>query len=101
MTARLAERRNHHRVRTVLPVCLENATAVMRDMSTSGAYFWIDGMHAIGETVTFSVRFQSSAGGGTVWTCRGNVVRTEPRDSDIGVAVKITETTVESIPQRF
>jgi len=95
MTARLAERRSHYRVRTMLPVHLENASAVMRDMSTTGAYFWINGAREIGETVTFSVQFDSSLARGTVWICQGLVVRKEYRERDIGVAVRITETTLD------
>ena len=93
-TARLAERRNHYRVRTALPVSLENATGIMRDMSTTGAYLWINGMQSVGETIAFSIRFPASEGK-TVWNCEGNVVRVEPREGDIGVAVRITSTTVE------
>jgi len=94
MTARLAERRNHHRVRTALPVSLESATGIMRDMSASGAFFWLSGVHAIGETVSFSIPLQTG-GGRTVWKCEGDVVRTERRGTEVGVAVKITRTTVE------
>jgi len=99
MTARLAERRSFYRVRTALPVSLEGAKGVMRDMSTSGAYFWIDGTHAPGESINFSIHLQS-AEGETVWNCRGNVIRIEPRDSNTGVAVKITDTTVDPVQRR-
>ena len=95
-TARLAERRNFYRVHTALPVSLEGAKGVMRDMSTTGAYFWINGTHAVGDTVTFSIQLQS-AEGKTVWNCRGNVIRIEPSDSNTGVAVKITDTTVDPV----
>jgi hypothetical protein len=96
VTARLAERRNNYRVRTALPVSLESATGILRDMSASGAFFWLSGTHAIGETVSFSIGLQTS-GGRTVWKCQGDVVRTEPRGTDVGVAVKITSTTVEPL----
>lgn len=99
MTARLAERRNFYRVRTALPVSWEGAKGVMRDMSTSGAYFWIDGAHAFGETVKFSIYFQS-AEGETVWNCHGNVIRIEPSDGNTGVAVKITDTAVDPVRRR-
>ena len=90
MTAKLAEKRRDYRVRTALPVSLENATGVTRDMSASGAFFWISGTHAIGESISFSLELKT-AEGSTVWTCQGDVVRTEPRGNDIGVAVRITE----------
>jgi len=93
MTARLDERRNHYRIRTALPVFLGSTRGILRDMSTSGAYFWTRNAPAVGEQVIFSVQVHSSEGR-SAWSCCGNVVRVEPRDSDIGVAVKITKTSV-------
>ena len=93
MTARLDERRNHYRIRTALPVFLGSTRGLLRDMSTSGAYFWARSAPAVGEQVIFSVQVQS-AEGRSAWSCRGDVVRVEPRDEDIGVAVRITKTTV-------
>ena len=93
MTARLDERRNHYRVRTALPVFLGSTRGVLRDMSTTGAYFWTNGSHAVGEQLIFSVQLHSPEGK-TAWSCRADVVRVEPRDGDTGVAVKITRTTV-------
>ena len=99
MTARLEERRNHYRVRTALPVYLGTTRAVLRDMSTSGAYFWTSGTHAVGEQVNFSVQVQSSEGR-TAWNCRADIVRVEPRDSDTGVAVRIKKTSVATPRQQ-
>ena len=95
MTSRLAERRNEYRTGSQLPVYLNNATGVTRDMSASGAYFWTPNTYSVGETISFSIRQQSSEGR-IVWKCQGNVLRTEPQDVYFGVAVRITSTTEEA-----
>jgi len=93
MTASLKEKRKEVRLRTELPVALENATGITRDMSASGAFFWTSGNHAVGEKISFAIGLQD--GTGMVWMCEGVVVRVEPRGEDVGVAVRITRTTVE------
>jgi len=93
MTAKLIEKRKDVRLRTELPVSLENATGIMRDMSSSGAFFWTSGKHAVGDRISFAIELQN--GSGMVWSCEGEVVRVEPRGKDVGVAVKIIGTTVE------
>lgn len=99
MTARLDEKRNHYRIRTALPVYLGTTRGFLRDMSTSGAYFWTSGSHSVGEQVNFLVQLQSPEGR-TAWNCQGDVVRVEPRDSDTGVAVRIKNTTVATPRQQ-
>ena len=94
MKAGQPERRRDRRVETELPVFLGNATGVTRDMSASGAFFWISGAYAVGESISFSMEMKT-AGGRMMWKCRGNVVRTEPRKNDVGVAVRITESAME------
>ena len=94
MRAGQTERRKDKRVETELPVFVGNARGVTRDMSPSGAFFWISGRYAVGESVSFSMEMKT-AGGRMIWKCRGNVVRTEPRAHDVGVAVRITESAME------
>jgi len=94
MTSRLVERRNDQRLGSALPVYLTNATGLMRDKSASGAYFWTPNKYSVGETISFSMRIYTSKGG-TVWKCQGDVLRIEPQEIYLGVAVKITSTTVE------
>jgi len=94
MASRLAERRNEHRVGSARPVYLHNATGIMRDMSASGAFFWTRNKYSVGETINFSISLYTSEGR-TVWKCRGDVLRTEPQERNLGIAVKITSTTVE------
>ena len=94
MKSRSVERRNEQGFGSALPVYLKNGTGVMRDMSASGAYFVTHNTYRIGETINFSISTYASDGR-TVWKCRGDVLRTEPQDRNIGVAVKITGTKVE------
>lgn len=94
MTVRLKEKRKEVRLRTELPVALENATGITRDMSASGAFFWTSGNHAVGEKISFAIGLQD--GKGTVWMCEGVVVRVEPRGKDVGVAVRITSAMVQT-----
>ena len=63
MTARLAERKGMYvRARADLPMSLEKATGIARDMSAAGAFFWISGKHAIGETISFSIGLKTDWG---------------------------------------
>ncbi|MDH3317323.1 MAG: PilZ domain-containing protein [Gammaproteobacteria bacterium] len=96
MTAKLAEKRRDNRVHTALPVSLENATGITRDMNASGAFFWLSGTYAIGESISFALEIKP-ARGRMMWTCRGVVVGTESRGNEVGVAVKITGTGVGSM----
>lgn len=93
MRSRVVERRNDQRFGSALPVYLNNATGIMRDMSVSGAYFLTRNTYSIGETIDFSIGIYTSEGR-TVWKCRGDVLRTEPQYRNVGVAVKITSTKV-------
>jgi hypothetical protein len=90
MTAGLPEKRRDKRIDVALPVMLEDATGVTRDVSASGAFFWVSGAYAIGEPISFSMGRKTKSGK-FMLKCRGDVVRTEPRGNDVGVAVRITE----------
>jgi len=79
-----------------MPVFLENATGVTRDMSASGAFFWISGMYALGESISFSIELQR-LDGKFMLKCQGNVLRTEPRGNEVGVAVRLTKIAMEPI----
>lgn len=96
MTARLEEKRKDVRLRTGLPVSLEKATGIIRDMSASGAFFWISGKHAVGDKISFTIGLKPDRSG-MVWTCAGDVVRVQPRGTYAGVAVRITRSTVEPL----
>ncbi len=94
------ENRKETRVRTALPVILENATAVTRDMSTSGVFFWIHGGACeAGSRISFAVQIcRPNDRMGLI--CRGNIVRTERYEAMLGVAVRISESVIEPLPLR-
>jgi len=96
MKNKQAEKRKDERVHTALPVFLENATGVTRDVSASGLFFWTDSKCVLGEVVSFAVEFHRPAGRMTL-KCRGDVIRTEPRHATIGVAVRIIESAMRLI----
>lgn len=77
-----------------LPMSLEKATGIVRDMGAAGAFFWISGKHPVGEAVSFSIGLKTDWGT-MAWVCQGDVVRTERRGADIGAVVKITRTAIE------
>ncbi|MDH3287535.1 MAG: PilZ domain-containing protein [Betaproteobacteria bacterium] len=96
VTGRLAERRRNKRIDVALPVILENATGVTRDVSASGVFFWKSGTFIYGESISFSMKRKTESGK-FMLKCRGVVARTEPRGNDVGVAVRITKTAMEPI----
>ena len=94
MTGGLPERRRDKRINVALPVFLDNAKGVTRDVSVSGVFFWISGMYALGDVITFSIG-RKTASGKFILKCRGDVIRAEPRGNKVGVAVRITQPAVE------
>ncbi len=96
MTAKLPELRRDQRYHAALPVFLGNTKGATRDMSTSGVYFWKDGMCMCvpGESISFSIELKTATGR-MMWKCQGAVVRTEPLGDMVGVAARITESTME------
>lgn len=94
MTASLREKRVGQRVATALPVYLKSVEGFTRDVSASGVFFWTsDAVCALGELVSFSVKLERRDGK-MLLKCQGDVVRTESHASAIGVAVRITDSTM-------
>lgn len=83
------ERRRNKRINVALPVVLDNGWGVTRDVSPSGVFFWKRGTIVYGDSVTFSMGRSTETGDLTL-LCKGVVTRTEPRGSDVGVAIRIT-----------
>jgi len=78
-----------------LPVHLKSAEGITRDVSATGVFFWTTARScALGELISFSVEF-NRLGGRMMFKCQGDVVRTEPHDATVGVAVKINESAIE------
>ena len=86
-----ADKRRGQRIHTALPVFLKNARGVTRDVSASGVYSWTsESVCAPGDLINFSVELKRPKGR-LVLKCQGDVVRMEPRATEIGVAVKIVD----------
>jgi hypothetical protein len=91
MTQQYPDKRRGQRILTALPVFLKNVQGITRDVSASGVYFWTsEASCALGELINFSVELHRREGK-LVLKCRGDVVRTEPRNSEFGVAVRIID----------
>jgi Tfp pilus assembly protein PilZ len=89
-------RRSEERVRTALPTNLGGATGTTRDISASGIFVETDVHYPLGEPVTFSVEFDNP-GGKLMLKGQGDVVRIERRETKVGVALKITQSTIEPV----
>lgn len=87
------DKRREERVQAILPVMLGNTTGKTCDVSASGMFFETSALFSPGETINFSVEFDTP-GGKRILKCRGNIVRTEIRDPMVGVAVRIVESTM-------
>ena len=90
--------RGNERVHAEVPVLTEEgAEGMTRDISPSGVYFSVDRTFRVGETVRFSIDFDAPAHthAGLHLTCVGTVVRVENANGETGVAVAITESTLE------
>jgi hypothetical protein len=87
-------RRSEERVRTALPVILGGAAGTTRDISASGIFVETDVHHTLGEPITFSIELDNP-GGKLMLKGQGDVVRIERREAKVGVALKITQSTIE------
>lgn len=87
-------KRKEERVSASLPVDLGNATGITRDVSASGVYFEVDATYALGSEIGFAVELDTSSGK-MILRCEGEIVRIEPRDKRVGVAVRIFDSTIE------
>lgn len=89
-------KRGEERFGTSLPVDLGASTGVTHDISATGVFFETDGTYAPGNRINFSVELETP-GGKLMLRCWGNIVRIEPHDKSLGVAVKIVESKLEAI----
>jgi hypothetical protein len=88
--------RKEERVSASLPVHLGTATGITKDISASGIFFETDASYAVDSTISFTVELDTP-GGKMLLKCRGDIVRVERHDDRVGVAVKITESTMEPV----
>jgi len=93
------EKRGKDRVFTRMPVNLEAATGVTRDVSETGLYIETDAKYAVGSEISVSVAVDTP-GGKMMLRCRGNIVRIEPRETKVGLAVHLIASTMEPLEQK-
>ena len=86
--------RTEERISCGLPVDLGSATGMTRDISASGVFFETDATYPLSSSIHFQVELNTPTCSSLV-TCHGEIVRIEPRDKKVGVAVKIIEASVE------
>ena len=96
MDQREQEKRKDERIFTALPVELGTATGITRDVSASGVFFETEATYALGSEIRFAVEL-GTPGGRMVLKCEGEIVRIEPREARVGVAVRIIKSTIEVV----
>ena len=92
------EKRRKERVFTRMPVNLEAATGVTRDVSETGLYIETDAQYAIGGEINLSMEVDTP-GGKMMLRCHGTIVRIEPHETKVGVAVNIITSSMEPVGQ--
>jgi len=96
------QRRKSERVNTQLPLATEDGLfGITRDISPQGVYFVVEGKPETAQEVRFTMDFASQTNSGTQlrMKCIGKVVRVEADGGKWGVAVAITEASLESVPK--
>jgi Tfp pilus assembly protein PilZ len=88
-------KRREERVVTEVPVDLGGTKGITRNVSASGIFLEIDAGYALGSSMAFEVEL-NTPGGKMRLKGKGSIVRVEPRDKKAGVAMKITESTLEA-----
>ena len=98
MTATPPEQRRDRRIDIALPVKLEKAEGITRNVSSSGVFFWTSGSYALGDAISFAMGRKTESGE-FMLKCRGVVLRTEERGRDVGVAVWVASTATGVTPE--
>ena len=78
-----------------LPLDLGGAAGLARDVSASGMFFETDASYAIGSSISIALTLDTPWGKVTVKS-QGKIVRLEPRDRKMGVAVQFTDSTLDA-----
>jgi len=89
------DKRKEERVPAMLPVNVGSAAGIVRDVSASGIFFEIDANYTLGSSISFAVKLDTPSGCMNL-KCTGEIVRIEPRESKVGVGVRIRESTMEA-----
>ncbi|HWO42803.1 MAG TPA: PilZ domain-containing protein [Candidatus Eisenbacteria bacterium] len=89
-----SNKRKEERVSVELPVDFNSAFGITRDVSASGMFFETVTALAVGSHVHLTMAVDSPWGK-VIFKCDGSVVRIEPREKRIGVAVRVVESAFE------
>jgi hypothetical protein len=91
------EGRQAQRYRLALTVELEHGTGRTRDISSSGMFFVTDQCFTLGQSICFTLPLEHvDPSHSSCVQCQGMVVRVEPQEGYLGVAVAFTEYRFES-----
>src|SRR5665647_1275904 len=85
-------KRNGVRVSAMLPVDLGGEPGFAHDVSASGMFLEADASYAIGSHISLAMNLDTPWGK-VIFECQGTVVRLEPHNGKVGVAVQFTEST--------
>jgi len=88
-------RRAEERVKVELPVRLDNASGITRDVSASGISFEVDRNFTPESEISFIIEMDAFDNK-MLLKCKGSIVRTEAGGEKIGVAVKIIESVMQA-----
>ena len=78
-----------------LRVELPDGIGRTRDVSTAGVYLVTDRWYGIGESMEFTLVFPEPPAPPPVrLRCQGTVVRVEPREAEVGLAVMMTSSAI-------
>ena len=87
-------KRGEERVKVALPVRLDNAIGLTRNVSANGISFEVDANYTPGSEISFVIEIEAF-NEKMLMKCKGSIVRTEAHGQKISVAVKIIESVME------
>jgi len=90
MKQKKKDKRQGRRVKATLPVKLEGAPGLARDVSAGGVFIETEASYALGSPVDLALDLDTPWGR-VVIKSQGKIVRVEHRDDKIGVAVQFIE----------
>ena len=90
------EKRREDRMAATRPVRMAHASGITRNISASGVFFETVGDYVPGNLIAFAIVLRGTGAENAWLACKGTIVRVEQRADALGVAVKITSSTLES-----
>ena len=98
MKRKRKEQRKDERVAASLPVALASGKGVTRDVSASGVFFETDAAYGVGSPIRFVLNLDTPWGK-VMFKCDGRIVRVEPHDRKVAVAVRFAESTLDAVAE--